>query len=283
MLTIYTTGYLTRVQQFLNGSPSPGATPHLYCDDTWLTRLSRTDAAWDAEKDTIMTIDPSDPNGAFAPVAIEDIAEYRQFLWKDGEDGSDALVRNANIPYWSDDLGQYIFDQDYARGKTYCTVSKDNLRATQEQTIRSTVTLCPYSFTTRNFVDGLGSKKPTKGMALGKVLPRSATFYHEMFHLVMGTADTPDITCKSEVSHVNYSQASLMAVADEWPVQQKWLNNPMEIQECEDESNGQFIQRNPESYVFFSVGYWYFQQTQWSKQSNQRWSFQSGVAELVQI
>ena len=283
MLTIYTTGYLTRVQQFLNGSPSPGATPHLYCDDTWLTRLSRTDAAWDAEKDTITTIDPSDPNGAFAPVAIEDIAEYRQFLWKDGEDGSDALVRNANIPYWSDDLGQYIFDQDYGRGKTYCTVSKDNLGATQEQTARSTVTLCSSSFTTRYFVDGLGSKKPTKGMALGKVLPRSATFYHEVFHLVMGNADTPDITCKSEVAHVNYSQASLMAVADEWPVQQEWLNNPMEIREGEDESNGQLIQRNPESYVFFSVGYWYFQQTQWSKQSNQRWSFQSGVAELVQI
>ncbi|KAL1863514.1 hypothetical protein Plec18167_000607 [Paecilomyces lecythidis] len=252
---------LNAVKKFLDGQPTDLLeTPHLYCNDKWLTKLRRTDIAWDKQGYEVMKVLPG---GSMAPMIIEEVPAYQRFLWKENSKGK--LVENKKfVPYWSDDLSEYIFDQNYG-GKTYCTDAKRNLAATQEQTSASTITLCPSSFTNPNGADGLGSVTPITGQSIHDVLPRSATLYHELFHLVMGPDDTPDIT---------YS----------WSDQQKTLaTKGTRIADGYDETWEQLFRRNPETYVFFSVGYWYFQQTQWSNAANERWSFQSGVAELVAI
>ncbi|KAJ9194026.1 hypothetical protein DTO164E3_4709 [Paecilomyces variotii] len=255
----YIAEYLKEVKDFLDGTSTLDEIPHLYCNDTWLRKLDRFDVAWNKQGEDIMKVSP---DGSMAPMAIEEVPRYEQYLW---EEKNGLLVRNnKNVPYWSDELSEYVFDQNYG-GKTYCTKSKTNLAAAQEQTSASTVTLCPSSFTNPKGVDGLGSATPRTGLSIMKVLPRSATLYHELFHLILGQGDTPDIT---------YS----------WTQQRTMLDKkPTAIPDGYDMTYEQLIRRNPETYVFFSVGYWYFQQTQWSINANERWSFHSGAAELVAI
>ncbi|PYH81857.1 hypothetical protein BO82DRAFT_414754 [Aspergillus uvarum CBS 121591] len=252
-------GYLTQVSDFLSGKTTLSSTPRLYCSDTWLTKLSRDDVAWDSDGDVVMQ---EDGGGVSAPIAIEDVDEYDSELWRTQKNGK--VVATKNVPYWSADLKEYVFDVNY-NGKTYCTSSAKNLGATQDQTIPSTITLCPSAFTKTAAVATLGAKTPAAGMAIGDILPRGATFYHELFHLVLGTAETPDLT---------YS----------WVDQQNRLKEATTIPDGDDENYGQLVRRNPESYVFFSVGYWYFQQTTWnSDDTSKRWAFQSGAGELVKI
>jgi hypothetical protein len=179
-----------KVKNFLDGE-WPTETPRLYCNDQWLTKLSRLDEAWDTEKHETLMKQESD--GSYVPMSIEEVDDYREFLWEENLNGM--WSRNKNIPYWSDDLGEYIFDLPYG-SKTYCTISKWNLAATQQQTIPNTVTLCPNSFSNTRAVDGLGSAAPQQGLPIMKILPRSATIYHELFHLTIGNDWTPDITCE---------------------------------------------------------------------------------------
>lgn len=60
----------------------------------------------------------------------------------------------------------------------------------------------------------------------------------------------------------------------------------------EEEKTGQYwdgmkyqdiMRQNPETFVFFSVGYWYFLQTTWNKNARKRWSFDTSAARLVAI
>ncbi|RHZ46088.1 uncharacterized protein CDV56_104539 [Aspergillus thermomutatus] len=227
--------YLLEAKNFLDGTSTRLArTPHLYCNDKWLKKLSRSDAAWDTSRDeTIMKVNPED--GSMVPMTIEEVPLYQNYLW---EKKNNLLVRNKLVPYWSDDLLEYIFDIGYG-SKSYCTTSNKNMGATQQQTNPNTITLCPSTFTNHDGVDGLGSATPKAGLSIMKVLPRSATLYHELFHLVLGNDETPDITSPK----------------DSWTKQQTMLKNPTTIPRDYDETNAQLIRRNPESYMFFCVGY----------------------------
>lgn len=178
---------MNEVKNFLDGN-SDKATPYLFCDDKWLQKLERTDAAWDTEKQESVFDDG--PDGTLAPVAIEDVKNYRSELWEQDKKG--VWIKNAKIPYWSDDLGEYVFDENYG-GKTYCTESNQNLGVAQDQTVPSTITLCPSAFTNSQATANLGSKAPAVRMSIDNVLPQSGTFYHELFHLVLGSQDTPDV------------------------------------------------------------------------------------------
>jgi hypothetical protein len=138
------------------------------------------------------------PDGIWVPPAIERVEEFQDFLWKLR---NGIWVRNTAIPYWSDDLDEYFFDDAYS-GKTYCTFPNENMAVTQDQTIPTTVTLYPNSFTTTKYVDHLGSKIPERGTLLEDILPRSATLYHELFHLTLSNSNTPDVTCKLKKSSI---------------------------------------------------------------------------------
>ena len=184
---------MDEVKDFLDGNWDR-ATPRLFCSDKWLTKLERTDAAWDTDKQE--TVMEEGPDGTFAPIAIENVKNYQPDLWE--EDAEGLWSKNKEIPYWSDDLKEYVFDEDY-EGKTFCTFSEENFGLTQDVTVPATVTLCPSAFTNPNAVVSLGSEAPKAGLSIANILPRSGTLYHELFHLTVGVIDTPDITCKSQL------------------------------------------------------------------------------------
>ncbi|KAJ5776689.1 uncharacterized protein N7511_001700 [Penicillium nucicola] len=219
-----------------------------------ILQRQRSDVAKDVNGNDIFEYD-STASDHLSPVSIENIPSYQEMPWTVQKNGRS--VRNNQVPYWSDDMRQYLFDISY-RGKTYCTVSNSHLGATQHETTPSSITLYKAGET-------LGDKEPAKGLSITDIFPRSGTFYHELFHLTIGNEQTPDITS-------TYS----------WTEQQKYLKTPDRIPSGYDENYQTLIRRNPETYVWFGVGYWYFQQTQWTS-TNQRWSFHSGAGELLQL
>ncbi|KAL4862781.1 hypothetical protein BDV12DRAFT_206994 [Aspergillus spectabilis] len=240
------------------------------------------DIAWDTDGNDIWAMGE---NGEQHPLSIEVCEEYGHLFW-DYDDKKRIWAKNERVPYWSDDLSQYLADEDYD-GHTFCTVPGGaNMGATQHMTTPPTVTLCPASFTESTLSTKLGSKNPHTrqkgGKKLTELLPRSATLYHELYHLVLGHDPTPDTTYV-------------------WARQQLLIKEPDEIisEDYEDKyddeegplppgtygmTRAEAIRHNPESYVFFSVGYWYFMQTKWSNgDDSQRWSFHSGVSQKVKI
>ncbi|KAL4770194.1 hypothetical protein BDW60DRAFT_209377 [Aspergillus nidulans var. acristatus] len=88
----------------------------------------------------------------------------------------------------------------------------------------------------------------------------------------------PTIACHDEM----YTDGT-PDTAYRWDDQEETLKEPTSI-DGSGLTNAELIQRNPESYVFFSMGYWYFQQTKWSGGNNaKRWSFELGLSLDVQI
>ena len=272
------------VRDFLSGDSDARVpnTPHLYCDDTWLVKLEPTDIAWDREKNDVYTIGK---DGVFQPVPIDQIEIYRKNLWVLDEKGN--WERTGRVPYWSDDLSQYVFDISYRKGKTFCTDSGGNLGVTQDQTIPSTVTLCPRSFKSKVKLAKLGNTAPKARMALANVLPQSMTFYHELYHVAIGNQQTPDLSCEfsTKERRLSFIRAFSNGPKDQWTESQDWLQGklPTAVSVPYDKDHEHLIRRNPESYLWFTVGYWYFLQTQWSGSSDNRWSFDTGVAQLISI
>ncbi|RHZ63539.1 hypothetical protein CDV55_102192 [Aspergillus turcosus] len=63
---------LEQVSNFLQGHSTPdGGTPRLWCNDTWLTKMKRTDVAYDGDSSNeLMTVNQ---DGSMSLVAIEDV------------------------------------------------------------------------------------------------------------------------------------------------------------------------------------------------------------------
>ncbi|KAI0906785.1 hypothetical protein F4823DRAFT_631002 [Ustulina deusta] len=92
------------------------------------------------------------------------------------------------VPSWFDDIQQYL----KADSGDYCP-NKDNLEATQDQTAPSTVTLCIDNFSSAQGGTLANVPSVTKEkISVSTLQVDSLTLFHEMFHLVLGTADTPD-------------------------------------------------------------------------------------------
>lgn len=58
------------------------------------------------------------------------------------------------------------------------------------------MTFCSLAFEYDLNTEVLGENKPSARMPITKVIPRSATLYHELIHLAVGTDKTQDYTCK---------------------------------------------------------------------------------------
>ncbi|KAE8153189.1 hypothetical protein BDV25DRAFT_137091 [Aspergillus avenaceus] len=139
----------------------------------------------------------------------------------------------GRIPYWSQDLLSYVFDRNY-NGKAFCTAVTENgdrgLAATQDTTNPSTMTFCPFSFEMPTKDKWLGSRMPM-GHNIVNVTPRSATSYHETFHLVLGMISTLDFTY-------------------DWMVQRKAMRQPNAIPdgfEKRGTTDIQLIRQNPQT------------------------------------
>ncbi|KAJ5826731.1 hypothetical protein N7447_003494 [Penicillium robsamsonii] len=203
-----------------------------------------------------------DANGNMVPMLIKDLKAYEDDMWLPHTEYG-PRISNGLVPYWSDDLWEDVITEDFG-SKTYCTAPGQYLGVTQDQTEPASITLCPVSFKTPQAIDGLGSKIPKRGQSVDEFLPLNGTFSHEIFHLVMGVHRTPDATYEWKKITALLKKAVIDKESDDPKVQLL--------------TNGESIRQNPETYVFFSVGYWYFLQTQWITDPNERWSFQSGSA-----
>ncbi|KAJ5459198.1 hypothetical protein N7530_011142 [Penicillium desertorum] len=106
------------------------------------------------------------------------------------------------------------------------------------------MTFCPLASEYDLSTEVLGENKPLARMSITKVIPRSATLYHELIHLA------PNGTPSKK---------------EEEKTRQYW--DGMKYQDI--------IRQNPETFVFFS--------TIWNKNTRKRWSFDTGVARLVAI
>jgi hypothetical protein len=182
------------VSKFYKGNGLAGEVlPYLFCSDSWAIKGRRTDACRQAGTAAKIYVTQK-VDGKEKNLAIEDVELYEEHLWiRDEKTG--ALVSNGDVPYWSDYLLEYFFATDPGEGKTYCQ-GLGTLGGTQTGTNPRTTTLCPDSFTTTDYSDTLGAVVPKMGMSIQDVLPKSATLYHESFHLVMNTVNTPDFACK---------------------------------------------------------------------------------------
>ncbi|KAI8623018.1 hypothetical protein F5Y19DRAFT_405702 [Xylariaceae sp. FL1651] len=196
-------GPIGQVSDVLNGkSVPPGGKPRLYCNSDWLQEQQWTSIAFDevtgmprADKKTVEQVFTKDTSGL--------------------------------VPFWSDDLRQYL----KADSGDYCS-DKGSLAATQDQTAPSTVTLCIDNFE-KSQGDTLANLPPVTAqkVSVSTLQVHSLTLFHEMFHLVLGTAGTPDHS---------YSLNSIVRFGTAKAIQ------------------------NPESYTFYALAYYLGQNTQFT-------------------
>ncbi|RYP77402.1 hypothetical protein DL771_001197 [Monosporascus sp. 5C6A] len=191
-----------RVAAVINArNTPPGGKPWLFCNSDWLEEQQWTDVAYD------------------------DVTGQRR---TDGKKVEDVLDRDATLsPFWSDDLRQYIVSTP----GDYCS-DKDNFAATQDQTEPSTVTLCIDNFLS-NQEATLSDIPPVTAekVSVSTLQVHSLTLFHEMFHLALGTADTPD---------AGYNLNSIVRYGTKKAV------------------------TNPESFTFYALAYYLGQNTQYT-------------------
>ncbi|KAF9871761.1 hypothetical protein CkaCkLH20_10695 [Colletotrichum karsti] len=183
--------YFSGVQAFLarNENVPNGGKPYLFCSDTWLDKNTLKSEARDSEGNSF-------PKGDLSglPALIENVPAYM--------DKRNQNPRTLRTPYWSFIHNQYLFDAYYSSKGGFC--SKDeNIAVTSDLLLPATVTLCPKLF--RQPVSGLGVQItpltssviplrprdiPNNAQRLSDILPSSTTLYHELFHLIHGSANT---------------------------------------------------------------------------------------------
>jgi hypothetical protein len=79
----------------------------------------------------------------------------------------------------------------------------DSLAVVQDELRTVTMTICPRTFTSvragssQTIEESLKQENIQKANTLlDEVAPRSITFLHELFHLIIGNEETPDEACK---------------------------------------------------------------------------------------
>ncbi|CAI7576812.1 unnamed protein product [Penicillium pancosmium] len=196
-------------------------TPWLFCDSSWLEQKPRTDKIEECGEE----------------VEIQDSEEY----------GSQLKADKSLVPYYSSDLDQYIIDQVYGEGGL-CG-SSGELGVTQGLTDPSTVTLCPRAFTRTGVETNFGVD--AQGKKLSDVLSKSATLFHELFHLVIGSDDTIDATYDLGTLFKHIGKPYTIPTKSEWDGQRNALKN------LDRKTNAMLVRTNPETWVFFCTDYWY--------------------------
>ncbi|KAF2963216.1 hypothetical protein GQX73_g10360 [Xylaria multiplex] len=220
-----------------------------FADTLTLASLASSGAAatdQDSRKylQTFFSIGPQgDATRAGGPIGqVNDVLNMKKQKWDDiAFDDATGLPRtdqkkvqdifsrdtNGLVPFWSDDLRQYL----KADSGDYCS-DKENLAATQDQTAPSTVTLCidNFSSTQGDTLANVPSVTKEK-VSVSTLQVHSLTLFHEMFHLVLGTAGTPDHS---------YSLNSIVRFGTAKAIQ------------------------NPESYTFYALAYHLGQNTQFT-------------------
>lgn len=219
--------------------------PWIFCDSTWLELHSRYEEAIYSDG-APMTVYP---DGTEHNPAVENCPAYHDKLWYGNPPQRDV----AMSVWWAHDLQMYMF---YApgHGGTFCK-TKGKLAGVQDREAVKTMTFCPLAFTNRLQPMALGDIRPSIGIHVSELVPRGGTFYHELFHLVCGTRQTPDAS-------YNFGRIQDALENPDFVPPTVQLHDPdiVGLPNYEHWTNAILVARNPETYVFFSTGYWAFQE-----------------------
>ncbi|KAK5134222.1 hypothetical protein LTR08_006765 [Meristemomyces frigidus] len=83
-------------------------------------------------------------------------------------------IPSGQKPYWSKDLQEYLIERPM-NAKNFCNRNFKNFGGTME------------------WFGTLGATEPTQNTALTEVMSKGVTLYHELFHFILGSVETPDI------------------------------------------------------------------------------------------
>ena len=176
---------MTAVQNFLNGQIASvpvldNVRPYIFCNSNWLQSFNWNDQALDANGQPYFDIGP---NGEEVPVPFSEVypGYYDQYL--NGEPKFPQWAYLFNVPYFAPFQGDY------------CSANQDDWGFTVGNNLPgpSAVTICPNAYSAANHIATLGGTgRPAIGTSLDNLLPYSATYFHELFHLANGNADTDD-------------------------------------------------------------------------------------------
>ncbi|KAJ5895377.1 hypothetical protein N7495_007068 [Penicillium taxi] len=230
--------FMEEILEFCEGGLQldSGKYPRLFCGSGWLEQQTWND--WSCTSTGNVKHEQVECNGdlKLEPVTLAEDSLYSR--WYEAGD---------LVPYWSADLEQYVFEQDYNR-KGYCGFT-GSLAGTQSNTYPATMDICASAFKYSKNGATLGVRSAQTN-TLSNLLPRSATFLHELFHLVHGTGATLD---------ASYNLETILAALKSPKTVPKYFNLDSNEGGINSDkfTNLQLVRANPETYVFLCVAYWY--------------------------
>ncbi|KAF5665249.1 hypothetical protein FCIRC_10606 [Fusarium circinatum] len=161
--------------------------PWLFCSSKWLERMDWDDVAYDKETGERFT--------------GEDAKKVRDVV-DEPTPPPDEANQPKDYPFWSSDVREYFIDEE----DDYCSKKVDGVAqhfgATHEDLTWKAVTIC---------VQNLDKNAKTEHLRLGRIQKegqsivdyraKSMTLFHELFHVVLGNADTQEHerSCKFKV------------------------------------------------------------------------------------
>ncbi|KAF5716919.1 GAL4-transcription factor [Fusarium mundagurra] len=182
---------LQLVKAFIDGdSQLPSGKPWLFCSSQWLKRLDWDDVAYDKETGDKFTGDDAKK--------VRDVVD-------EPTPPPDEANQPKEFPFWSSDVRDYLIDE----ADDYCTKKVDgaiqNFGATHEgpgQTWK-TVTICVNNLKWNSKMDHLGlGRVRTEGKSIVEYRAQSLTLFHELFHVVLGNADTEEHEKSYELPYI---------------------------------------------------------------------------------
>lgn len=182
------------MREFIKSPPSDAQKLRLFCSSKWMEERDFSDAS--------ELTPPSGRQAKKPKITIEDA--HRPLL-----DGLDTQVRKRVKPYWMPDFGVYFINEP-GTGSDYCDDQYSRFGGTVddgspgfqqgEPGYPGTMTICMSRvFSAGGGVSTLGEKEPTEGATLNDFMSKGITLFHEMFHMVLGVAKTPDTICKPQI------------------------------------------------------------------------------------
>lgn len=110
----------------------------------------------------------------------------QQFRELHGQD-----IPNGLRIFWSADLDIY-----YSTYQSIPCEAADDFGETETGLKTAFIVLCEVARDDEDTFDNLDILNVNEGMVLDKVLPKSGTLFHELFHLGLGIANSHDLSCE---------------------------------------------------------------------------------------
>ncbi|KAF5543693.1 hypothetical protein FPHYL_11224 [Fusarium phyllophilum] len=204
---------LQSVKDFIDGGLQlAGGKPWLFCSSKWLERLDWDDVAYDKETGEKFTGDNAKKvrDEVDEPTPPPDEANQPKGAQPDARNITLSLMICltqifSEFPFWSSDLREYLLDE----ADDYCSKKVDGViqhfGATHEGPGQSwkTVTICVNNLGWHAKKDhlSLGTVR-TEGKSIVEYRAQSMTLFHELFHVVLGNANTEEHEKSYELPYI---------------------------------------------------------------------------------